>query len=125
MRKSPFETTLPIPVRRALRKLGQDIRDARRRRRISTIVMAERASISRTTLNKVEKGDPGVALGNYAQVLFVLGMVERLSDLADVRTDALGLELEEERLPQRIRRPRKAKSGRKQPPPSDSSAGKP
>lgn len=124
MSKSPFETTLPIPVRRALRKLGQDILDARRRRRISTTVMAERASISRTTLNKVEKGDPGVALGNYAQVLFVLGMAERLSDLADVRTDALGLELEEERLPQRIRRPRKAKSGRKSPP-SDSSAGKP
>jgi len=99
------------------------MRDARRRRRISTIVMAERASISRTTLNKVEKGDPGVALGNYAQALFVLGMAERLSDLADIRTDALGLELEEERLPQRIRRPRQAKSGRK--PPPHSSTGKP
>lgn len=74
--------------------------------------MAERASISRTTLNKVEKGDPGVALGNYANVLFVLGLAERLSDLADVRTDTLGLELEEERLPQRIRRPRQKQSGR-------------
>lgn len=124
MRKNPLEATLPIPVRRALRKLGQDIRDARRRRRIPTTVMAERASISRTTLNKVEKGDPGVALGNYAHVLFVLGLAERLSDLADVRTDALGLELEEERLPQRIRRPRQSKSERKSPP-SDPSAGKP
>lgn len=101
----------PIPVRRALRKLGQDIHDARRRRRIPTAVMAERASISRTTLNKVEKGDPGVSLGNYANVLFVLGMAERLGDLADVRTDTVGLELEEERLPQRIRN----KSGRKSP----------
>jgi len=128
MKKNPLEATLPIPVRRALRKLGQDIRDARRRRRISTTVMAERASISRTTLNKVEKGDPGVALGNYAHVLFVLGLAERLSDLADVRTDALGLELEEERLPQRIRRPRQTKSGSKsgrKPPPSDPSAGEP
>ena len=103
----------PIPVRRALRKLGQDIHDARRRRRIPTAVMAERASISRTTLNKIEKGDPGVLLGNYANVLFVLGMAERLGDLADVRTDAVGLQLEEERLPQRIRRPRQNKSGRK------------
>lgn len=124
MKKSPFETTLPIPVRRALRKLGEDIRDARRRRRISTTIMAERASISRTTLNKVEKGDPGVAMGNYAQVLFVLGLAERLSDLADVRTDTLGLELEAERLPQRIRRPRPLKFERKSPP-SGTSAGKP
>ncbi len=100
----------PIPVQRALRKLGQDIRDARLRRRIPTAIMAERASISRTTLGKVENGDPGVSLGNYAAVLFVLGMVERLGELADVTTDAVGLELEEERLPQRIRRPRKKRA---------------
>lgn len=96
-----------MPVQRALRKLGEDIRDARRRRRIATQVMAERASISRTTLNKVEKGDPGVALGTYATVLFVLGLVERLSQLADIRADAVGLELEEENLPRRIRQRRK------------------
>jgi len=94
---------LPIPVGRALRKLGRDIRDARRRRRIPVAVLAQRASISRTTLHKVEKGDSGVSLGVYATVLFVLGMIDRLADLADVRHDAVGLELEEERLPQRIR----------------------
>jgi len=105
MRKTQLDLMVPIPVRRAVRKLGQDIRDARLRRRISTAVMAERASISRTTLNKIEKGEPGVSLGNYANVLFVLGMAERLGDLADARTDTVGLELDEERLPQRIRRP--------------------
>lgn len=68
--------------------------------------MAERASISRTTLNKIEKGHPGVALGHYATVLFVLGMVEHLAGVADVRNDPLGLDLAEEFLPQRIRRPR-------------------
>ena len=104
----------PIPVRRALRKLGQDLRDARRRRRIPVELMAERASISRTTLNKIEKGDPGVSIGNYARVLFVLGMAGRLGEVADAKTDAVGLELEEENLPQRIRRPRKGpESGRK------------
>jgi len=108
MGKTQLDLMVPIPVRRALHKLGQDIRDARLRRRISTAVMAERASISRTTLNKIEKGDPGVSLGNYANVLFVLGMAERLGDLADVRTDVVGLELEEERLPQRIRKPRRS-----------------
>jgi DNA-binding XRE family transcriptional regulator len=106
MAKEARSSGVPIPVRRALRKLGSDIRDARRRRRIPVAIMAERASISRTTLYKVEKGDPGVSLGTYATVLFVLGLVERLGELADVRHDSVGLELEEENLPQRIRRPR-------------------
>jgi transcriptional regulator with XRE-family HTH domain len=101
----------PIPVRRTVRKLGQDIRDARRRRRIPVAIMAERASISRMTLNKVEKGDPGVSVGTYATVLFVLGMAERLGDLADPRNDTVGLTLEEEHLPKRIRHARKDKPG--------------
>src|SRR5271165_4040557 len=97
----------PIPVTRALRKLGHDIRDARRRRRIPVAIMAERASISRTTLSKVEKGDPGVSAGTYATVLFTLGMAERLADVADPRHDSIGRELEEEHLPKRIRLPRR------------------
>jgi DNA-binding XRE family transcriptional regulator len=96
---------LPLPVARALRKLGSDIKDARRRRRIPTTTMAQRAAISRTTLAKIEKGDPGVQLGIYATVLFILGLTERLAEMADVRHDKTGLELEEERLPQRIRMP--------------------
>jgi hypothetical protein len=67
------------------------------------MIMAQRALISRTTLNKVEKGDPGVAMGTYATVLWILGMLERLADLADLRFDEVGLALEEERLPRRIR----------------------
>lgn len=100
--------TPPLPVGRALRKLGEDIRNARRRRRIPVAIMAERASISRMTLNKVEKGEPGVSIGIYATVLFALGLVDRIAGLAEPSTDIVGLELEEERLPQRIRRPRKS-----------------
>lgn len=111
MRQRTTSRSLPLPVQRVLRALGQDIRDARLRRRIPTAIMAERASISRTTLNKVEKGDPGVSLGIYATVLFVLGLSDRLSNLADIRSDTVGLELDEERLPQRIRRSRKTKHG--------------
>jgi DNA-binding XRE family transcriptional regulator len=94
---------LPLPVRRALRKLGHDVRDARLRRRISASIAAQRASISRSTLVKIEKGDPGVAMGLYATLLFVLGMADRIGDIADAKTDSVGLQLEEERLPQRIR----------------------
>jgi transcriptional regulator with XRE-family HTH domain len=93
----------PVPVIRALRKLGHDIRDARRRRRIPVAILAQRASISRMTLNKVEKGQPGVAAGTYATVLFALGMADRLADVADPRHDSVGLALEEEHLPKRIR----------------------
>lgn len=105
-------TQTPLPVIRALRKLGADVRDARRRRRIPVSILAERASISRTTLNRIEKGDPSPSLGNYATVLFSLGMIDRLADLADPRHDAVGLALEEERLPQRIRLPRRQKPSR-------------
>jgi hypothetical protein len=97
----------PIPVIRTLRKLGEDLRNARRRRRIPAAILAERASISRTTLYKVEQGDEGVSMGTYATVLFVLGMIERLGDIADPRHDSVGLELEEEHLPQRVRLARK------------------
>jgi transcriptional regulator with XRE-family HTH domain len=102
------DLSLPLPVRRALRKLGRDIREARLRRRIPAAIVAERASISRTTLFKLEKGDPGVSIGIFATVLFVLGMSDRLVELADIRRDEQGLALDEERLPKRIRsrRPR-------------------
>jgi hypothetical protein len=93
----------PLPVKRALAKLGMDIRSARLRRRISTSVMASRAFITRTTLLKVERGDPGVSLGTYATVLFILGFVSKVEQLADVRSDDVGLQLEEEQLPKRIR----------------------
>ncbi len=102
----------PIPVIRALRKLGSDIRDARRRRRIPVAILAERASMSRMTLNKVEKGAAGVSMGHYATVLFALGMVDRLADVADPRHDTVGLAIEEENLPQRIRLPRRWPTGK-------------
>jgi hypothetical protein len=105
MRSTP---PLPLPVKRALAKLGDDIRSARLRRRIPTTIMAARAFVTRTTLLKVERGDPGVSLGTYATVLFILGLTSRLADLADVRSDDVGLQLEEERLPQRIRQRGKA-----------------
>ena len=106
MRTNP---PLPLPVKRALSKLGEDIRAARLRRRITATLMAERAFITRTTLGKVEKGDPGVSLGTYATILFILGLASRLEELVDVRNDTLGLQLEDERLPKRVRRMRSHK----------------
>ena len=97
----------PIPVERALQKLGKDLCDARKRRRIPMSLAAERAGISRITLSKIEKGDRGVSLGAYAAVMFTMGMIDRLADLVDQRHDAIGMELDAESLPKRIRISRK------------------
>lgn len=102
--------TLPIPVTRALRKFGHDIRDARRRRRIPIAIAAQRASISKPTLMRIERGDPKVAIASYATVLFVMGMADRLADLVDAKNDPVGLQLEEENLPKRIRTARPQKN---------------
>jgi DNA-binding XRE family transcriptional regulator len=108
-RRTPL---LPISVRRSLAALGADLQRARRRRRLTTMMVAERAHITRPTLLRVERGDPAVSLGVYATVLWVLGFGDRLARLAASETDAVGLTLEDERLPKRIssRRPR-AKGG--------------
>ena len=85
----------------ALERLGQDIRNARLRRSIAVADLAMRAGTSASSIARLEKGDPGVAIGTLADVLVVLGLVERLADLIDVRKDDLGLALSNERLPQR------------------------
>ena len=94
---------LPIPVRGALIKLGQDMNNARRRRRITKASMAERAGIAINTLTRIERGDANASMAAWASVLFVLGMTENLRDLADASQDLTGLMLDEENLPKRIR----------------------
>jgi transcriptional regulator with XRE-family HTH domain len=106
MKTSKSRVALPLRVTRAIEKLGADISVARRRRGIGHALMAERAFISPSTLARAEKGDPGVSLGIYASILFVLDMTDRLTTLADPMHDAIGQALDEERLPKRIRQPR-------------------
>lgn len=98
---------LPLPVLRALRQVGQDISAARRRRRIPIQLMAQRAALSKATIAKIEKGDPTTSMGGYAAVLFVLGMTDRLAQIVDGAHDLTGRQLEEERLPKRVRLPSK------------------
>ncbi|MBN4056425.1 helix-turn-helix domain-containing protein [Rhodothermus sp. AH-315-K08] len=85
-----------------MKKLGADIRDARKRRRIKTAVMADRLQVSRPTLRRLEKGDPTVGMGAYATALYVLGLTERLADLADIANDPVGQHLASNDLPLRI-----------------------
>lgn len=103
---------LPLPAIKALHKIGKDINDARRRRRITSKLMAERAGLSRATVGKIEKGDPSTSIGGYASVLFVLGMIDQLSDLMDASHDLTGRQLDAEKLPKRVRFPSKTKTGK-------------
>lgn len=63
--------------------------------------VADRARTTRTTLTRIERGDPAVAIGIYSSVLNVLGLLDGLAMLADVANDRVGVELEASRLPRR------------------------
>ena len=100
---------LPRAAKQALAKLGADIAVARKKRRISTVSMAERAFISRGTLYKVERGDPSVSIGIYATVLAILGLADRFAQTADRREDSLGLDIDEDRLPRKVQPRRRSR----------------
>ncbi len=79
------------------------MRDARRRRRLPMAVVADRAFTSRSTLQRIEEGDPAVSIGIYAAVLQALGLLDGLAKVADPVTDVVGQALADEALPKRIR----------------------
>jgi transcriptional regulator with XRE-family HTH domain len=93
-----------LAVRRALHKLGLDIREARLRRGLPAEVVAGRAFTSRPTLSRIEAGDTGVSIGIYAAVLQALGLLDGLGQLADSSRDKAGLAIASASLPKRARR---------------------
>lgn len=78
---------------RLLSAMGERLRLARKRRKLSNAVVAQRAGISRTTLYKVEAGDPGATLGSYIRVLAVLGLEGDINQLA--ADDKVGRKLQD------------------------------
>lgn len=78
---------------RLLSDLGERLRLARKRRKLSNAAVAQRAGISRTTLYKVEAGDPGATLGSYVRVLAALGLEGDLKQLA--ADDRVGRKLQD------------------------------
>ena len=79
----PSKPPITYPAeQRVLTALGERLRLARRRRKLTSITVAERAGIARTTLYKAERGDPGVTLGTYVRILATLGMEKDFERLA-------------------------------------------
>lgn len=92
-------------VSKILTEFGENIKLARLRRKLSAEQVAERANISRPTLLSIEKGMPGVAIGSYAQVLFVLNLEKDLLKVAV--DDMLGRKLQDAELTVKERAPKK------------------
>ncbi|HLR33230.1 MAG TPA: helix-turn-helix domain-containing protein [Fodinibius sp.] len=91
--------------KRSLEQLGEQFKLARLRRRLSMEQVAERANISKSTLWRIEKGDPGVSIGNFYQVLIALGLENDLLLLA--ADDELGRKIQDAEISTRKKAPKK------------------
>ena len=87
------KTILLPTAEKILKELGENIKLARKRRRLTGMQIAERAGIARSTLQLIEKGSPGVAMSAYLQVLFVLGLEKDMLQVA--ANDPLGRKLQD------------------------------
>lgn len=76
-----------------LAQMGENIKLARKRRKLTAVQVAERADIARSTLSLIEKGEPSVAMGAYFNVLRVLGLQDDFLKLA--ADDDLGRKLQD------------------------------
>lgn len=92
-------------LKRILSEVGENIKLARLRRKLSSEQVAERAGIGRSTLVKIEQGHPGVGIGNYLNVLRVLGLEQDFLLLA--KDDELGRKLQDAQLITKERAPKK------------------
>jgi len=98
---------MPIRLTKILSIMGEDIKLARLRRKLSAEQVAERAGISRPTLWQIERGLPSVSMGYYAMVLFVLGLENNFETLA--ANDEVGRKLQDAQLLTKKRAPKKTK----------------
>jgi len=95
-------------VQQILDELGENIKLARLRRKLSTMQVSERANLSRQTVISIEKGLSGVSIGAYIQVLFVLGLEKDLLKVAS--DDLLGRKLQDSKLLVKSRAPKQIKT---------------
>ncbi len=99
------ETTLPLEVTVAIQRLGENVRLARIRRRLSQEELALACGVTRKTLYALEKGAPGASIATAFSVLWKLGLLRTAVALADPDADEHGKILEAARRPQRVRHP--------------------
>jgi transcriptional regulator with XRE-family HTH domain len=92
-----------LKAMRSLLDLGQHLKQARLSRRFSIAELATRADVSERTLLRLEKGDPGVGIGNLASVLAALGSPAALAEIMSPENDAVGFSRALQAVPKRGR----------------------
>ena len=93
--------------KKLLQAVGENIKLARLRRKLTMDQVSERAGISRPTLSSLEKGSPSISLGIILQVLVVLGLEKDILLLAD--DDVLGRKIQDAELTVKERGPKNTK----------------
>lgn len=96
MGKDTFGKMMPRALDQAMKQMGEQIKLARKRRHLSMQDIAERATVTRLSISKVEHGDPTVSMGIYARVLYALNLEKDITLLA--ADDALGRQLQDAEL---------------------------
>lgn len=105
-RSSKMANAPPAAVRETLERLGENLRIARLRRRLTQEDLARRIGVSRFVVADVEKGKPTTGIAAYLGALWVLGLLDRMREVADPERDEEGLILERARGPKRAGRRR-------------------
>ncbi len=105
--RTTITTCPPADVEEVLRRLGDNLRRARLRRRLRIQDIADRLGTSRFTVANVEKGKPGASGAAYFGVLWALGLLDDANRLADPDHDEEGKVLESARLPTQAPRRRR------------------
>jgi DNA-binding XRE family transcriptional regulator len=96
MSRKTFGKVMPRPITQNLELMGEQIMLARKRRHLTMQDIADRATVTRLTVSKVEHGDPSVALGIYARVLYALNLENDIKLIAG--DDTLGRDLQDAEL---------------------------
>ena len=96
MSKNTFGKMMPRALKQYLELMGEQIMLARKRRHLSMQNIADRATVTRLTVSKVEHGDPTVSMGIYARILFALNLEKDITLIA--ADDPLGRQLQDAEL---------------------------
>ncbi|MCY3883629.1 MAG: helix-turn-helix transcriptional regulator [Gammaproteobacteria bacterium] len=90
-------------VSRATARIGSALRTARLRRRLSQKDMAMKMGVSLGTVQRMERGDPGVAIGNIAMAFLCINCLQKLENVLNSSLDEIGAAMDAVYLPNRAR----------------------
>ncbi|WP_251157865.1 helix-turn-helix transcriptional regulator [Caniella muris] len=101
-----MKRAIPFRTRQAAKEIGQSIGDWRRMQNLKSEELADMAGVSRSTLSRLENGDPSVSLATLLNICNVFAVMDRVIDAVDPYETDYGRARASQELPQRVRRAR-------------------